>query len=72
MPYTHTRACMHRHMYILCVMRARARAHTHTHTHTHKARPSAAVVTWSHGHLCTAQVLRVVQENPPGDRTGTP
>ena len=38
--------------------------------HAHIVDPSAAVVIWSHGHLYAAQVLRAVQANPPGGRTG--
>ena len=57
---THT--CMH--------TRTHIHAHTCTYTKQSKAKPSAAVVTRSHGHLCTTQVLRVMQANPPGGRTG--
>ena len=63
--YMHTHARMH----------SRTNTHTHTHTHTHtqskKAKPSAAAVIQSHGHLYTTQVLRVAYANPPGGRTDT-
>ena len=48
-----------------------ARTNTHTHTQSKKAKPSAAAVIQSHGHLYTTQVLRVTYANPPGGRTGT-
>ena len=67
-------AHMHMQTHVHVHMRTRTCTHT-THIHTHKAKQGLQLPLL-HGHaatcMYTAQVLRVMQENPPGGRTGTP